>query len=221
MNSMPERDDALPETPRAMPPVATSPTTNVAPSASAGLGAAMREEVWTIVRAAVDEAVQPLVARQRELEARLERTEREAREAREAASRPRAGGTSIPIAASSLAPPAFVAPAPPPLPRADVSPGSVTTPGARMPSVPDAPQARAMVAAPVALPGPRGSIPPQGLGVAVMPGPSPTLVLDNVGPVDVEGFDGGRRQKTVARVVVFVLLAIIVSVVVMTLVSRS
>ncbi len=40
-----------------------------------------REEIWTIVRAAVEEAVIPLVQRMRDLELRLERAEQAARDA--------------------------------------------------------------------------------------------------------------------------------------------
>jgi hypothetical protein len=56
--------------PSVHPPAAsTSPTAGML-----GLTPQMREEVWAIVRAAVAEATQPLIAKQRELEARAERT---------------------------------------------------------------------------------------------------------------------------------------------------
>ena len=57
-------------------PAARTATASPATPSGAGLGSAMREEVWAIVRAAVEEAMGPVVARQRELEARVERAER-------------------------------------------------------------------------------------------------------------------------------------------------
>lgn len=77
----------------------------------AGLGTAMREEVWAIVRAAVEEATGPLVTRQRELEARVERAERERDDARAKAERsevrpagPATPATSYGVAAVAASP---------------------------------------------------------------------------------------------------------------------
>lgn len=53
----------------------------------------MREEVWTIVRAAVTEAMSPVVARQKELEAQLE-----------SASKARPAAPPVPVAAAAPAP---------------------------------------------------------------------------------------------------------------------
>lgn len=206
----------------------------------------MREEVWAIVRAAVEEAMGPLVARQRELEARVERAERFA----DAANRgrpvgagipaaaaapqtaPHAGGSSaasrlaalpamasIPVAFSSVAPPAFAAPAPR-LPHLEGAPGSVTSPG--MQTIPDLKAASPAGGHP---PGPRStmpSLPPTGTyGVTVMESIRPKLNLDAVGEVDIAGFDGGRRKKMVATAVVIIMLVIIASVVTMTLLSHN
>jgi len=213
-------------------------------AAGAGLGSAMREEVWAIVRAAVEEAMGPLVARQRELEARVERAERFADAAKgggravgagiptatahaappgagsasSAASRLAALGpamSSIPVALGpSLAPPHFTAAAPP-VPRFETSPGSATTPDLK----PAAPPAAPPVAHPV---GPRPSLPPTGTyGVTVMPSMRPSLDLASVGEVDISGFDGGRSKKRVATAVVVVMLLIITAVVTMTLLSHN
>jgi hypothetical protein len=200
----------------------------------------MREEVWAIVRAAVEEAMGPLVARQRELEARVERAERFADAAKGGA---RPVGAGIPTAPAHAAPPAgssssassrlaslgamssipvaispSVAPAPftaaaPAVPRFDAAPGSATVPDLKT-------AAQAATAAPHP-PGPR-SLPPTGTyGVTVMPSMRPSLDLDSVGAVDVSGFDGGRRKRMVGRAVVFIMLLIITGVVTMTLLSHN
>jgi len=224
---------ASPTQTQPLPPVA--PVAPAAPAAKgagavAGLGSAMREEVWAIVRAAVNEATAPLIARNKELEARVDRAEKEivARTAAGArgatavmqATPPppaaAAGGSaaaklaslgshSIPITAT-----ASVAPVAP-------SPGAASVPqldtGATRPEI--------RIEAPKVLPGPRGSIPPQGLGVPVMTMTRPTLDLESVGAVDVSEFDGGKKKKMVARVFVVVLLAIVTACVVAMIASRS
>jgi hypothetical protein len=179
--------------------------------AAAGLGSAMREEVWTIVRAAVEEAMGPIVARQRELEARVERAERAvtsgaaARAAAPVLASPMAAstggsiGNSIPVAfGPSLAPPAAAAPKPARMPSFDQD--TTTVNGTR---------------------GPMASLPPQGYGVAVIKSTRPELDLSSVGPVDIEGFDGGRSKRRVATAVVVLMLMIIGAVVTMTVLSHS
>lgn len=178
-----------------------------APSmAQPGLGAA-REEVWTIVRAAVEEAIGPLLARQRELEARLERAENQA--ARPAA---QAGGASAVSKLASIPPsplgpalmPAVFRPVDSSATSIDLSPPVVSRSGGS--------------AHPV---GPRPSGAPQGYGVSVIPGPRPTLDLDAVGPVDIGGFDGGARRRTVARVVVVLMLLLIGGAILMMVLSYN
>ena len=192
--------------PTAMPAVATAPraggTASHAIAATAGLGSAMREEVWAIVRAAVEEAVGPLVARQRELEARLERAEREPARAPQTA--PQGSGTSAAARLAQIAGPAAVAPAPlgPALLPAVFKPVDSATNLDLAPSLP--PRGAGASAHPA---GPRPSIGPY--GVSVIPGPRVALDLDAVGPVNIDGFDGGRRKKIVARVVVVLMLLLI------------
>jgi len=196
---------------------------------SAGLGTAMREEVWAIVRAAVEEAMGPLVARQRELEARVERAERSQSASAKLA--------SIPVAfAPSLAPVAPVMVAAPASPLFDAAPGSVTDPG--MTTIPDLkapsssqhatavrraanPSAVSGTSSTSTHPAPRGSVAPQGYGVTVMTASRPTLDLENVGTVDISGFDGGRRKRQVAGTVVVMMLLIIAAVVTMTVLSHN
>jgi len=205
-----------------------------AATAQTGLGSAMREEVWAIVRAAVDEAVSPLLVRNRELEARVERAERFA-DAAKGAARPIIGA-GIPAAAAPLAPPvagasaasklAALAPSMAPVhvsiapslapnpfpPRVDLTPGAETAPDLKPPAVP-------AVAHPV---GPRPTLPPAGsYGVTVMPSMRPSLDLESVGAVDISGFDGGRSKRRVATAVVVIMLLIVASVVTMTLLSHS
>jgi len=178
--------------------------------APAGLGSAMREEVWAIVRAAVEEAMGPIVARQRELEARVERAERAVTSggpvrtgsaASERADRaPIAStGASIPVAfGPSIAPPA--APKPARMPSFDQDTTVSGTSNVR---------------------GPMASLPPQGYGVTVIKSTRAELDLAAVGPVDVDGFDGGRRKRRVASAVVVLMLMVIIGVVTMTVLSHS
>jgi hypothetical protein len=179
-------------------PAARGATATAAAGPGAALGSAMREEVWAIVRAAVEEAMGPVMARQRELEARVERAERgggAGASARPPQAAPAIGMASIPVAfGPSVAPPAFSAP------RA-----------AAVPSVEAPPPARGRML----------SLPPQGYGVTVMQSTRPTLDLDAVGPVDIDGFDGGRRKRRVATAVVVLMLMIIIGAVTMTVISQS
>jgi hypothetical protein len=158
----------------------------------------MREEVWAIVRAAVEEAMGPVMARQRELEARVERAERGGTvggSTRPAQAAPAVAMASIPVAfGPSVAPPAFSA----------KSAGAVP-----------------FVEAPQPARGPMLSLPPQGYGVTVMQSTRPTLDLDAVGPVNIDGFDGGRRKRRVAAAVVVIMLMIIIGAVTMTVISQS
>ena len=184
---------------------------------------AMREEVWAIVRAAVEEAMGPLVARQRELEARVERAERGERDREASQARGARPGQTVLAAAP---PPPVIAFAPataaavvakPAVPLYDVAPGSVTDPG--MTTIPDlkvAPSTPSLATLP------RGSVAPQGYGVTVMnPTPRPSLDLESVGAVDITGFDGGRAKRRVASTVVILMLLIIAGAVTMTVLSHS
>jgi hypothetical protein len=163
----------------------------------------------------VEEAVGPLVARQRELEAQLERAEstvdavKAARQASAVAApapaAPQGGGSS---AASRLA--ALV-------------PAMASIPVTVGPSLAPAPVASAAASSASPHPaGPRPSLPPAGTyGVTVMPSTRPTLDLSTVGDVDISGFDGGRRKRRVASAVVVLMLLIIAGVVTMTLLSHN
>lgn len=184
------------------------------PAPPAGLSPAAREEIWTIVRAAIEEAVGPVLTRQRELEARLERAERErdaaASKSRSSASAKlaatpttTAAGASIPVAfAPSLAPEAL---APPPVPQFDTTP---TAPRA-MPKAEPGPR-----------PAPRGSLPPTGYGVVVSEAPKPAAPVqaETVAPFDMPDF--GRR-RAMGRVVVGVLLLGVAALVVLTILSHA
>jgi hypothetical protein len=224
--------------PLAAPQPLPDPTTSARGSAatSSGLGTAMREEVWAIVRAAVEEAMGPLVARQRELEARVERAEREneaerTSRARHSTAPPAAGGgasvgpstaasrlasigpvapASIPVALGpSLAPPGFSAAAPPALPRFEAPAPA----GAR-----GLPERKTPSAHPV---GPRPSIGPTGYGVGVVNASASAQGRVSSTSFDIEGFDGGRRKRRLAGFVVAFMLLIIVGVVTMTVLSHN
>jgi hypothetical protein len=188
-----------------------------APAAAAPvLASAMREEVWAIVRAAVDSATAPLLARQKELEARVERAEREVK-ARSVQTAPVAQAPAGASAASRLA---AIAPPPATLAAAQQEPFRIED----APTVNTLPEPRPRApSVPVVL----GSLPPQGspqgYGVTVSTIPRPSLDLDNVtlDPHDFAGFDGGRRKKLVVRLIVVVILLGVAAVVISTLLSYS
>ena len=179
---------------------------------AAALPSAMREEVWAIVRAAVEEAVSPLVAKQRELEARAERAERFA-EAAKATGKPIGAGIPQAISATGTiigVPPPKITLAATPQPSIPVTAISLA-PDAAISDIPPAPRAPALRSLP----------PTDSYGVTVMPSTRPQLNLDAVGAVDISGFDGGRRKKMVGRAVVVIILAIVVGLVTMTLLSHN
>ena len=241
----------LPAAGAAAQPKAATATTATAAAMIGGLGTQMREEVWAIVRAAVEEAMGPLVARARELEARVERAERD-RDERTVRARGTQGGQTAPLqtvqggaggssAASKLAsigpvpgggpssiPVAFGPSASPPafarapsVPLFEASPGSVTDPG--MTTIPDlkVPSFHQNVRVSAHPVGPRGSLPPQGYGVSVMLSTRPKLDLDSVGAIDISGFDGGARKRKVYIFVVVLMLVIVTGAVVMTVLSHN
>ncbi len=192
---------------QAAPPPAPAP----APAPAALLSSAQREDVWTIVRAAVEQAIQPLVVKQREMEARLERSER-AQEARETQPRdPYALEDRTSTRAVSKAPaalpgftPAAGRVAPKPAPNADHD--AVTA---------------AYSSPPVSL---RPSLVTTSYGTVVVP-QEPRRELDLASVAlsadDIEGFDGGRRKRLVGRVIAVLLVLMIGGAITATIVSRS
>src|SRR5262249_36335485 len=144
-------DDRV-ETPRNVPPVAepspqsiTKPMTierepapaprgaaaALANAAPGGMTPAMREEVWTIVRAAVDQALVPVGARYKEMEAKIAALQAApptlASPAKAAAATSAAARlASIPVQVGSV-PPAPV------ILKADAAPASTTVPDMRPP----------------------------------------------------------------------------------------
>lgn len=174
---------------------------NVMPSA-VPVTAAMREEVWTIVRAAVDQAVAPLGTRIKELESRLERAEKSGVAA---AKPPPAGPAQASSATSRLAsiPVTGVSSIPPSL-----SPGaatSVTFTDADVKSV-------------------RPSMPVTNLGIVVVPpGPRPAVDLEAIAKqptTDIEWNPAGNKRM-VGRVVVVLMILAVGAAVVLTIMSHS
>jgi hypothetical protein len=246
--SMPDEPQ---ETPRAVPPVEASPQSITKPmqspidpvppappppapargaaaalaNATAAMSPAAREEVWVIVRAAVDQAVAPVLARQKEIEARLERAAAQvaaaqasaiaqaASQAAPATLASRAGSTatarlaSIPVQMGSLSP------TPPPA-RADTAPTSSTVPDMRSPLASQPPRTTSA----------RPSLPATGYGVVVVP-PAVRASLDLEGVSfsadEMKGFDGGKSKRRVVTFVVVVLLAVAIFAVTMTILSHS
>ncbi len=128
------------------------------------------------------------------------------------------GPSSIPVALGpSLSPPTFntaVAAAP----RFEAAPLSGPVSGAS--TIPDIKVGGSTSSGPHPV-GPRPSLPPTGYGVTVTRSLRPTLDLDNVGPIDIEGFDGGRRKRRVAGIVVLLMLMLIVGAITMTVLSHN
>lgn len=174
---------------------------NVMPSA-VPVTAAMREEVWTIVRAAVDQAVAPLGTRIKELETRLERAEKSGVSVAKAppvvpaqASSATSRLASIPVSGLSSIPPSL-------------SPGaatSVTFTDADVKSV-------------------RPSMPATGLGIVVVPpGPRPAVDLEAIAKqpaTDIEWNPAGSKRM-VGRVVVVLMILAVGAAVVLTIMSHS
>lgn len=186
----------------AKPPAAATAAAaiaNVMPSA-VPVTSAMREEVWTIVRAAVDQAVAPLGTRIKELETRLERAEKGSVQAKTAPVAAQASSASsrlasIPVTGLSSIPPAL-------------SPGantSVTFSDADVKSV-------------------RPSMPATGLGIVVVPpGPRPAIDLEAIAKqptTDIEWNPAGNK-RLVGRVVVVLMILAVGTAVVLTIMSHS
>jgi hypothetical protein len=228
-------------------PMPNRPVGNARPNpppaaVAAGLG---REEVWAIVRAAVENATAPLLAKQQDLEARLERVDQSVKamsprpppvvqqqqpqQLQTAQAIPPATPTAPGLGqqgSSAAARLAAIAPATRPQ-GGGINPVSVlpVTPNVTRANDSSAPMPDfrpAMDSSPYSSTG--RSLPPQGYGVMVVPpGPRPSIDLDSIaiGPDDYAGFDGGRKKKLVVRVVIVLMLVIIVGVVVSTILSYS
>lgn len=201
------------------------------PPPKAALSAEAREEIWTIVRAAVDAAVAPLLERQRGLEDQLARALRAAEEVR-----PR--GESATSKLASLAPPiavdvSFPPPALPRMPPASADNGPPSEPvrkveGRRPEPVAAAaaPMATIPDAAPLTLSATRTSIPPSHFPV-VPPSASRLQEMElralaaRTSATEFEGYDGGRRKGRVAMVVVILILLAVGAAITATVMSHS
>jgi hypothetical protein len=181
-------------------------------AAMPGLSSAMREQVWAIVRAAVDESIAPLQAKLRDVETKLER----------AASQPKA---AAPIPAAPVTP----QPVPPPrlasMPPVDSSPPGPLTPTA---PIVRAPQAAAIPislapAAFEAAPVTRPSYHSTSYGiVSTPPGPPPKSIqdaADEMGAIEIPDF--GRKKRIVGRVVVALMLLVVIGAIVATILSHN
>ncbi len=208
------------------PPSPTRDAEQTAPQPAQSMSTAMREEVWAIVRAAVQDAIAPLVAQNKALEERLaraekavenERTERDrlvaaAKEAVVAAARPSGaprGGGSIPVSLDPSIPPAALAIGTTKLPRIEE----------RVDLTPTTPRVMPKATMPTRVPG--GSLPPTGLGVVVTEGPSPTLDLSKMGGGPIEIPDFGKRRRVMGRLLVALMLLAVTAAIVMTILSHG
>lgn len=187
-------------------PVSSSTST---PSSASG---GTKDEVVSIVKAAVEEAVAPHVARQRELEARLERLELEARRHPSSAKTQAVVPPPVPPAAAAPAPALGGDRAELPLGEAAKT-AAATVPEARSPAASQRPASLAPKAATTSY------------GTVVLAAPKQEVdlaALARSGSVDLDGgFDGTRRQKRVARALVVLLLLGVATMVVLTILSHN
>lgn len=179
----------------------------------AALSSATREEIWSIVRAAVEQAVAPVVAKQKDIEARIDRAERDTTKQPELGSRApapipfsRAPEAEAPSrAAPTMRTQVIEVPATPVLP-ADAFPHD-DPPVSRSKS----PSVR-----------PSFSATSYGLVMAHPPGPRPGIDLDmsNVGPI-VDMPDFGRGRRVVGRLVIGLLLLGVAGAILATILSHA
>jgi hypothetical protein len=237
------------ETPIA-PPTATNTTRGIggaaalAATAMPAMNTSAREETWTIVRAAVTEAIAPVLAKQKdldkrlnELEARLERAAAQAAQAtqtassaqeaaHQSASAAHVASEKAAAAAASLPPSPNAAPATlasrgatatQRLASIPVALGSIPPGGSTFPTIPE-------LRKPVISPSGHASLPPQGYGVVVAaPVIRESLDLEGVsfGADELKGFDGGARKRMIVKIVAFLMILIAAGAVIATILSHQ
>lgn len=222
-----------------LPPPTPSPARDpeqTAPHPALGMSTATREEVWAIVRAAVQDAIAPVVQQNKELALRLEAAERGLeRERAEREQLVAQAREAVAAAASASARPPALASGPharagasiPVMLEPSIPPGPIVVPAAKAPRfddaarldlTPTAPRVMPTAKMPVRVPG--GSIPPTGLGVVVTPGQSADLDLSKVTVSPLEIPDFGRRRRIMGRVLVALMLMAVAAAVVMTVLSH-
>jgi hypothetical protein len=213
---------------------------------SQALTTSLREEVWVIVRAAVEEAVAPLVIRQRELEATLEQLTRErapgALDSRRAESSGSMRAAEDVVAGSAPSPfvretePAPFAPvrplgSPVAVPAHAVSsavatatfiaPSPVVAITPALPSPVQRLVSSAVANTPVAIAEKPMHPHPNGPRPHHLPAAPPTFDSTESETFDIEGFDGGKRKKRIVAFVVVVMVLLIAGLAVATVLSHS
>ncbi|AKV03400.1 Translation initiation factor 2 [Labilithrix luteola] len=192
--ALPTKGEPTPAAPTVAAVASAAAAQAVQAATNASLSTAMREEVWTIVRAAVTEAMTPVVARQKDLEAQLDTA---------AKVKPAAAPPPVPVAAAAAAAPVVAAAsapkhvsAPPPAKTASIpvsvsasSPPVVTSYGLVM--------------------------------TAQRRSDEIDLAAIARAPVDYDGFDGNRRKRIITRLLVAVILLGFVGLVTMTILSHG
>jgi hypothetical protein len=177
-----------------------------------GLSAAMREQVWAIVRAAVDESLAPVQQKLRDVETKLER----------AASTKAA---PIPVATQHVAQPQRLASLPPVDSSIPPAPAGGAAAVIRVPPAAAIPISLAPAATSSIEPAPvtRPSYTSTSYGlVSHPPGPPPKSIADAAAEVAlIEIPDFGRKKRIVGRVVVAVMILAVVGAAVATILSHQ
>jgi hypothetical protein len=176
-----------------------------------GLSAAMREQVWAIVRAAVDESIAPLQAKLRDVETKVER----------AASTKAAPIPVAPVTPQAVAVPARLASMPP----VDSSPPAAVpaTPQVRVPPAAAIPISLAPVAAMEPAPLTRPSYTSTSFGlVSHPPGPPPKSIQDAADEIAlIEIPDFGRKKRIMGRVIMVFIIALVLAAIIATILSHQ
>ena len=152
----------------------------------------VQEQLFGVLRAALDASLVPLLEKQQELEARLEALQ-------DAPARPRMASIPVTLGPSIAPGPSSVAPAPV---------AFETTPTQPLPSV--APKTASLVPTSYGF-----VIAPEGPPRR----PSIDIALENVGPIDMPDF--GRRRRIVGRLLVGLLLAGLFAAIAATVLSHT
>ena len=207
---VPVRNDPAPVHRVEPAPMSIGSASRALDAAMPGLSSAMREQVWAIVRAAVDESIAPLQAKLRDVETKLEK----------AASARAAAVPAAPVTTQAVPPPRLAS-----MPPVDSSPPGPLTPTAPVVRVPQAPAIPISLAPPAVEPAPvtRPSYHSTSYGiVSTPPGPPPRSIqdaADAMGAIEIPDF--GRKKRIVGRVIVAMMLLLVVGAIIATILSHQ
>lgn len=204
-----------PPSPKVEPvPAAMGSASRALDAAVPGLSSAMREQVWAIVRAAVDESLAPVQAKLREVETKLEKAEKAAVPAAKPAA---ASVVTAPIPSPAIDAPTPIAPAV----KVSAAPAAIPVSLAPAAAVSVAPAAAAPTAADAPAVRPTFTSTSYGL-VSVPPGPPPKSIVDEaeaLGAIEIPDF--GRKKRMLGRVIMTIMILAVISAIVATILSHQ